>query len=163
VDQGFRSARFSFRDTADVIGEAVYQRSSVLRWFLPMRPRAAWLNHRGQETFDLLKRATPGGIGCRLGSPRSANCRAPAGAATLSVAGAGIGLLCALVGVGGGLLSVPVLAAYAAINGYGIGMGAVRLDVANVGRLSRLGSLGRVGAHQFFAGHAVQDHSSFLR
>jgi len=34
------------------------------------------------------------------------------GAALLSVTGAGIGLLCALVGVGGGLLSVPLLATY---------------------------------------------------
>jgi len=34
------------------------------------------------------------------------------GAALLSLAGAGIGLLCALVGVGGGLLSVPLLAGY---------------------------------------------------
>jgi len=34
------------------------------------------------------------------------------GAAQLSVTGAGIGLLCALVGVGGGLLSVPLLAGY---------------------------------------------------
>jgi uncharacterized membrane protein YfcA len=34
------------------------------------------------------------------------------GAALLSVTGAGIGLLCALVGVGGGLLSVPLLAGY---------------------------------------------------
>ena len=51
-----------------------------------------------------------------LATPSSSNAPEIAlslpGAALLSMTGAGIGLLCALVGVGGGLLSVPLLAAY---------------------------------------------------
>src|SRR6266566_1783265 len=38
VDQGFRSALSNFRETADVIREAVYQRSSALRRFLAVSP-----------------------------------------------------------------------------------------------------------------------------
>ncbi len=46
-----------------------------------------------------------------LGSPSAPESALPLpGAALLSLAGAGIGLLCALVGMGGGLLSVPLLA-----------------------------------------------------
>jgi len=68
VDQDIRSARLNFRDTADVIREAVYARSSALRRFLAARQRGARSKHRGPETLDLLKRATPGGVVYRLGS-----------------------------------------------------------------------------------------------
>ncbi len=68
MDQDIRSARLNFRDTADVIREAVYARSSALRRFLATRQRAARPKHGGPETLDLLKRATPGGVVYRLGS-----------------------------------------------------------------------------------------------
>ena len=68
VDQDIRSARLNFRDTADVVREAVYARSSALRRFLATRQRAVRPKHGGPETLDLLKRATPGGVVYRLGS-----------------------------------------------------------------------------------------------
>ena len=68
MDQDIRSAHFNFRDTADVIGEAVYQRSLALRRFLATLQRAARPKPCGPETLDLLKRATPGGVVYRLGS-----------------------------------------------------------------------------------------------
>lgn len=68
MDQDTRSARLNFRDTADVIREAVYQRGSALRRFLVTRQRGAGSKHRGPETLVLQKRATPGGVVYRLGS-----------------------------------------------------------------------------------------------
>ena len=68
MNQDIRRARLNFRDTADVIREAVYQRSSALRRFLATRQRAARPKHRGPETLDLPKRPTPGGVVYRLGS-----------------------------------------------------------------------------------------------
>jgi carbonic anhydrase/acetyltransferase-like protein (isoleucine patch superfamily) len=68
VDQDIRSTRLNFRNTADVVREAVYQRSSALRRFLGTRQRGSGSKNRGPETFDLQKRATPGGVIYRLGS-----------------------------------------------------------------------------------------------
>jgi carbonic anhydrase/acetyltransferase-like protein (isoleucine patch superfamily) len=68
VDQDIRSARLNFRNTADVVREAVYQRSSALRRFLATRQRLAGSKHRGPETLDFLERTTPGGVVYQLGS-----------------------------------------------------------------------------------------------
>jgi len=68
VDQDIRSARLNFRNTADVVREAVYQRGSALKRFLTTRQRRAGSKHRGAGTLDLLNRTTPGGVVYRLGS-----------------------------------------------------------------------------------------------
>jgi len=68
VDQDIRSARLNFRNTADVIREAVYQRGSALRRFLATGRRGAGSKHRGPKTLDLLNRTMPDGVVYRLGS-----------------------------------------------------------------------------------------------
>ena len=190
MDQDIRSARLNFRDTADVIREAVYARSSALRRFLATRQRAARPKHGGSEAFDLLTRATPGGVVYRLGSfypelaetvfvadgariigqvtmgPESsvwfgAVMRGDNGpirigngsnvrdCAILHTHPGGSVALGAFVSVGhkaiihGCTIAARVL----------IGMQAVIMDGAELTE----------DTIQFFAGHAVQDHSSFLR
>jgi len=190
VDQEIRSARLNFRDTADVVREAVYARSSALRRFLATRQRAARPKHGGPETLDLLKRATPGGVVYRLGSlypelaetvfvadgariigqvtmgPESsvwfgAVMRGDNGpirigngsnvqdCAILHTHPGGSVALGAFVSVGhkaiihGCTIAARVL----------IGMQAVIMDGAELTE----------DTIQFFAGHAIQDHSSFLR
>jgi hypothetical protein len=188
VDQDFRSAHLNFRDTADVICEAVYQRSSALRRFLAMRPRDARPKHCGPETLDLLKRATPGGVVYRLGSPypELAETRFVAdGARIIGQVAMGpessvwLGAVmrddngpiridsnvqdCVILHAhpGGGVaLGAFVSVGYKAIihgctiaDRVLIGMQAVIMDGAELAE----------DTIQFFARHAVQDHSSFLR
>jgi len=190
VDQDFRSAHLNFRDATDVIREAVYQRSSVLRRFLAMRPRDARPKHCGPEMLDLLKRATPGNVVYRLGSlyselaetmfvadgariigqvamgPESSvwfgtvmrgdngpirigNGSNVRDCAILHTHPGGSVALGAFVSVGhkaiihGCTIAARVL----------IGMQAVIMDGAELTE----------DTIQFFAGHAIQDHSSFLR
>jgi carbonic anhydrase/acetyltransferase-like protein (isoleucine patch superfamily) len=190
VDQDFRSARLNFPDIADVIREAVYQRSSALRRFLAMRARDARPKHCGPETPDLLKRATPGGVVYRLGSlyPELAETMFVADGARIigqvamgpessvwfgAVMRGDNGLI--RIGNGSNVLDCAILHAHpggsvalgdfvsvgrkAIIHGCTIadrvliGMQAVIMDGVELAE----------DTIQFFAGHAVQDHSSFLR
>jgi carbonic anhydrase/acetyltransferase-like protein (isoleucine patch superfamily) len=190
VDQDFRSALLNFRDTADFIREAVYQRSSALRRSLAMQPRDARPKHCGSETLDLLKRATPGGVVHRLGSlyPELAETRfVPNGARIIGQVAMGPessvwfgavmrgdnGLI--RIGNGSNVQDCAILHAHpggsvalgdfvsvghkAIIHGCTIadrvliGTQAVIMDGADLAE----------DTIQFFAGHAVQDHSSFLR
>jgi carbonic anhydrase/acetyltransferase-like protein (isoleucine patch superfamily) len=190
VDQDFRSAHLNFRDTADVIREAVYQRSSALRRFLAMRPRDARPKHCGPKTLDLLKRATPGGVVYRLGSLY------PELAETMFVAeGARIIGQVAMspessvwfgavmrgdngpIRIGNSfnvqdcaiLHTHPwgsvALGAFVSVGHQAIIHGCTIADRVLIGMQAVImnGAELTEDTIQFFAGHAVQDHSSFLR
>jgi carbonic anhydrase/acetyltransferase-like protein (isoleucine patch superfamily) len=190
VDQDFRSAPLNFRDTADVIREDVYARRAALRRLLATRQRTAPPGHRGPEILDLLKRATPGGVVYRLGShyPELAETMFVADGARIigqvamgpessmwfgAVMRGDYGLI--RIGNGSNVQDCAILHAHpggsvalgafvsvghkANIHGCTIadrvliGMQAVIMDGAELAE----------DTIQFFAGHAVQDHSSFLR
>ena len=190
MDQDFRSAHLNFRDTAEVIREAVYQRSSALRRFLATRQRGAGSKHRGPEALDLLKRATPGGVVYRLGSlyPELAETMFVADGARI-IGQVAMGPESSVwfgtvmrgdngpIRIGNGsnvqdcaiLHTHPggsvVLGAFVSVGHRAIIHGCTISDRVLIGMQAVImdGAELTEDTIQFFAGHAVQDHSSFLR